>query len=395
MVRERRRGRGRLRRGRASPRSDPVDVAAVLAGKHGVVAVRGRTGHRRRRDARRLGARLVDLAAAAEPARRPASRRPTTRRSRAARWSSRCREPIAATVGWPEKKLTWTDLLSRSPRAPRCGPASSSRPATRPACPACSSLARAAGHRRRRAGPAGARPRRCARWPPAGPRYAQDLLARFPRSTDPASIASGTQRRAALRGRRDRSTTRSKPPVPLAALYLEPAPMSLDYPYAVMPGIEPAQGRRGRGPVQGARPATASGTSSAQAAPARAATAPGATASGLRRARPARPARPPPTSIADRGGTAAGGPDPAAVDRALSTWTAVTLPGRMLAVIDVSGSMLEKVPTANNATRMQVTLAAAQRASRSSTTRGRSASGSSPPSWSAPRTTGNWCRSAR
>jgi len=39
----------------------------------------------------------------------------------------------------------------------------------------------------------------------------------------------------------------------------------------------------------------------------------------------------------------------------------VTLPARMLAIIDVSGSMLQKVPTAGNATRAQVTIEAARR----------------------------------
>ncbi|HCT77129.1 MAG TPA: VWA domain-containing protein, partial [Micromonosporaceae bacterium] len=56
-----------------------------------------------------------------------------------------------------------------------------------------------------------------------------------------------------------------------------------------------------------------------------------------------------------------GGGAPAAVERALSTWIAVTLPARMLAVIDVSGSMLERVATAGNVTRAQVTLEAARR----------------------------------
>jgi Mg-chelatase subunit ChlD len=51
----------------------------------------------------------------------------------------------------------------------------------------------------------------------------------------------------------------------------------------------------------------------------------------------------------------------AAIERALSTWTAITLPARMLAVIDVSGSMLQRVPSAGNATRAQVTAEAARR----------------------------------
>jgi Ca-activated chloride channel family protein len=43
----------------------------------------------------------------------------------------------------------------------------------------------------------------------------------------------------------------------------------------------------------------------------------------------------------------------------LSTWTAVTLPARMLAVIDVSGTMRGAVPSAGGATRMDITKAAA------------------------------------
>jgi Ca-activated chloride channel family protein len=54
-------------------------------------------------------------------------------------------------------------------------------------------------------------------------------------------------------------------------------------------------------------------------------------------------------------------PDVASLDRALSTWSAVTAPARLLAVLDVSGSMKTPVPTAGNATRMQLTQAAAKR----------------------------------
>jgi hypothetical protein len=54
-------------------------------------------------------------------------------------------------------------------------------------------------------------------------------------------------------------------------------------------------------------------------------------------------------------------PDPTTIDRVLSTWAIVISPGRLLAVIDVSGSMVEPVPTAGNATREQVTVEAARR----------------------------------
>src|SRR5690606_29888428 len=61
------------------------------------------------------------------------------------------------------------------------------------------------------------------------------------------------------------------------------------------------------------------------------------------------------------GGAAAGGLDTAAVDRALKTWTTITAPARMLAVIDVSGSMKEQVPTAGNEARAQVSVEAVLR----------------------------------
>src|SRR5262249_15993894 len=47
------------------------------------------------------------------------------------------------------------------------------------------------------------------------------------------------------------------------------------------------------------------------------------------------------------------------LSQALGSWAAITLPGRVLAVFDVSGSMLTKVPTAGGKTRAQVTQGAA------------------------------------
>jgi hypothetical protein len=56
---------------------------------------------------------------------------------------------------------------------------------------------------------------------------------------------------------------------------------------------------------------------------------------------------------------AAAAVDAKLVEQVLSTWSAVTQPGRLLAVIDVSGSMLTPVPTAGGLTREQVTVKAA------------------------------------
>jgi hypothetical protein len=65
------------------------------------------------------------------------------------------------------------------------------------------------------------------------------------------------------------------------------------------------------------------------------------------------------TASPNGGGSAAGGFDPVAVEGVLSTWIAVTLPARMLAVIDVSGTMRGAVPSAGGASRMDITKAAA------------------------------------
>jgi hypothetical protein len=52
--------------------------------------------------------------------------------------------------------------------------------------------------------------------------------------------------------------------------------------------------------------------------------------------------------------------DGAAVARALATWISVTRPARMLAVMDVSGSMSLPVPSAGGASRSQIALEAAR-----------------------------------
>jgi hypothetical protein len=75
------------------------------------------------------------------------------------------------------------------------------------------------------------------------------------------------------------------------------------------------------------------------------------------------PATPPTSSAAadpSQGGTAAAGLDAAAINQAVGSWAAITLPGRVLAVFDISGSMEKKVATAGGATRAKVTQGAAQ-----------------------------------
>jgi hypothetical protein len=265
-------------------------------------------------------------------------------------------EPVAATVGWPNKQLTWTDLLQQITKGTklRTGIVEPTRDAAGlSGLLSLGAAAGAAGAEAQQATTAALRALATGR-----SALREDLVARFPRSADPGSIASSLSA-ASLSEVDVIKYNEQRPPISLAALYLEPAPMSLDYPYAVMPGTEPAKvsaaeglfqvlgtaGFRNRLATSGLRAPDGTwgeGFIAPQGAPSPAGTAPASAAP-------------------NPGGTAASGLDPAAVERALSSWSVATQSGRMLAVIDISGSMLQEVPTAKNATRAQVTLEAARR----------------------------------
>ncbi|MFD2766546.1 VWA domain-containing protein [Micromonospora eburnea] len=264
-------------------------------------------------------------------------------------------EPVAARIGWPDKKLTWRDLLAQvnSSKALRAGIVEPTQDAA--GLSGLLSLSAAAGA----TGGAGSAQ---AQEATIGALRAlatnrsslrQDLLARFPRSSDPTTIANGLGA-AALSEEDVIAYNSTKPPIPLAALYLEPAPMPLDYPFAVLPGIEPAKASaakvlfdvlktpsfRDRLAAQSLRGPDGNWGDGFQAP--RGAPAPAVGGSSA-----------PPT------GQGAAELDPNAIQKATSTWSVATQSGRMLAVIDVSGSMKEKVAAANGATRLQVTVAAA------------------------------------
>ncbi len=146
--------------------------------------------------------------------------------------------------------------------------------------------------------------------------------------------------------------------MPLAALYLKPAPLPLDYPYAVLPGIEPAKASAAGVLFEALTTTSFKDKLAAQSLRARTAT--GAPVSTRRRARRARPVGTLPSRLRPRAASRRWlAPD--AVERAVSSWSIATLSGRMLCIIDVSGSMKNEVPTANGATRQQVTTEAARR----------------------------------
>jgi Ca-activated chloride channel family protein len=179
-----------------------------------------------------------------------------------------------------------------------------------------------------------------------------DLLNRFPRALDAGTIGSSLSA-AVLPEQAVLAYNAAAPPIPLTALYVAPAPPPLDYPYLVMPGVtravsQAAAGLRAalsstgfhstlaRQGLRGPDGAGGSGFTYPSGAPV-----------------PSANPSPPPAAPA--------GVDLGAVDQALSAWLALTQPGRILAVIDVSGSMFIKVASAGNRTREQVTVDAATR----------------------------------
>jgi Ca-activated chloride channel family protein len=268
-------------------------------------------------------------------------------------------EPIAQSIGWPDNKLGWSDLLQKinTGNSLRTGIVDPTRDAAGLA--GLLALGAAAG-----AGPQGQAStvgalRALAQGSSA---LRDDLLQKFPRSLDAADIA-GSLSAAPLSEEDVVAYNAEKPPVNLAALYLDPVPPPLDYPYAVMPEVDAL------------RQAAAEGLHTVLKAPAfkdalasRGLRGPDGTV-GVGFAAPlgapiATPAAPAPGASAPTeagtSGTAAAGLDSGAISQALGSWAAITLPGRVLAVFDISGSMLERVPSARNATRAQVTQAAAR-----------------------------------
>jgi Ca-activated chloride channel homolog len=259
-------------------------------------------------------------------------------------------EPIAASLGWPNAKLTWPMLLSRMTTGTplKIGIVEPARDAA--GLSGLLALGAAAG-----AAPnAQAATTGALRTLAAGrSSLRQEMLARFPRAADAAALASGLGA-APLSEQAVINYNAAKPPVSLAALYLEPAPLSLNYPFTVLPTSSAE-----RAPVaELLRQTLATPAFMDRLAKIGLRSPDGTAGNGFAAptGAPETAGSPMPTSTAP-----AAGADPATVERALSTWTAVTLPARMLAIIDVSGSMLQTVPTAGGATREQVTLEAARR----------------------------------
>jgi Ca-activated chloride channel family protein len=261
-------------------------------------------------------------------------------------------EPVAQQVGWPDKKLGWSDLVTKmtTGNSLRTGIVDPTRDAAGLAgllalgsATGASPDAKAAQVGALRALAAGSSSLR------------DDLLQKFPRSLDAADLASSISA-APLSEEDVIAYNAERPQVKLAALYLDPTPPALDYPFAVMPEVDLTKSAAATGLREALEQASFKNELAASGLRAPDGTVGTGFAApvGAPQASPA-----PPPAAGGTEGTAASGLDAGSLNQALGSWAAITLPGRALAVFDVSGSMLTKVPTAGGLTRAEVTRRAA------------------------------------
>jgi Ca-activated chloride channel family protein len=260
--------------------------------------------------------------------------------------------PVAKTVGWPAKKLSWKDLLGQvtSSKTPlRAGLVDPTRDAS--GLSGLLALAGAAGN-----DSAGAQQKVGALRSLAtgSSSIREDLMQKFPRAADPTDIASSLSA-APLSEEDVVSYNAQKPAVQLAAIYLQPTPMAMDYPFSVMPEVDLQKSSAAAALHKVLQTAAfkdrlaASGLRGPD----------GTVGKGFATPIGAPAAFPPAAPSAGQAGAAAAAKVTSAVSQLIGSWAAITLPGRVLAVFDVSGSMSKTVPTAGGLTRAQVTQKAA------------------------------------
>jgi len=257
--------------------------------------------------------------------------------------------PVAQQLGWPARKLKWQDMLAQLTGGNSLRPGIVDPIRDAAGLAGLLSLGGAAGNDE-----AGTQKKvRALRGLAANTSsIRQDLLEKFPRTAE--EVTTGLSA-APLSEEDVLAYNRDKPPIQLAALYLDPAPAALNYPFAVMPEVDPQKSAAAAGLHQALRGTTflnalataglrgpggrtGAGFTPPTGAPAVAASAPAGTSPGS---------------------AAAAGQAATAITQVLGSWAAITQPGRVLAVFDISGSMLKPVPTAGNLTRAEVTKRAA------------------------------------
>ncbi|MEV6632361.1 VWA domain-containing protein [Actinoplanes sp. NPDC051470] len=263
--------------------------------------------------------------------------------------------PVAeGRFGWPNRKLTWKDLLGKmlTDTNIRTGIVDPNRDAAGLAGLLALGASAGEGAQAQQAKVGALRALAL-----GSSALRDDLLQKFPRSAGEADLSSSLSA-APLSEEDVIAFNAEQPAVQLAALYLDPSPPGLSYPFAIMPGVDlqrqaAATGLRGqlsganfknllaKAGLRGPDGTVGDGFSMPVGAPAASKAA----------SAPADPSK---------GGAAASGVDAGAISQALGSWSAITLPGRALAVFDVSGSMKKPVPTARGLSRAAVTQKAAQ-----------------------------------
>jgi hypothetical protein len=170
------------------------------------------------------------------------------------------------------------------------------------------------------------------------------LIGRFPRDADPKTLSTAVTL-APLSEQALHAYNATGPAVPLIAVYPDPAPIALDFPYAAMPRLAPdreAAADQFRQQLAGASFRNLLAQHQLRAND-------GSVGIGLTLS----PSAPP-------GGQVTPVPDPQVISKALQMWVEITQPSRMLAVVDVSAAMKAPVPTAGGMTKEQVAVQAAQ-----------------------------------
>lgn len=254
-------------------------------------------------------------------------------------------EPIATnSFGWPATKIKYTDLIAKvsGDQKVKLGIVEPSRDSTGLAglmTLAAAATASGGGNATQATQIATAALRALA----AGrSSLKDDLMQKFPRGSDPQALSGGLTV-APLSEQSVIQYNAQQPPVRIAAIYAEPAPVALDYPFVVLNKDRTAIAEQLLKSLNGESFRDRLGAIGLRGSD-------GAAGKGFQTPTNAPPAL-----------TASQVPDAAAIEGLLTKWQAITLPARMLAVIDVSGSMLTKVPTAGGLDRMTVTLEAARR----------------------------------
>jgi hypothetical protein len=250
-------------------------------------------------------------------------------------------DPAARRLGWPDKTLRWDDVLGANPTAEtiKVGLAD---PARNPVGLAALFGVRAVTSKA--PAPAPAQVAALRRLSPNVSARAAELFDKLPPSHDPAAIATSlgafpTSEQAVLRHNSQQPTQR------LVPVYADPAVPALDYPYVVLSTTTGEQraatekflnrlldpGARKALQARGLR--TAQGEAGADF--------PGGEAD--------RPVAVEPLAL----------PPATELDTVLAVWTGVNLSARLLAVIDVSGSMNGQIP-GTGLRRIDATVDAAQ-----------------------------------